>query len=594
MNAEQRHQKATKRVSRTAVLFFSLIVISAAIAQLPTATVLGVVKDSSGAVMPKANLTARNVETGQTRTTVASGDGSYRFAALPVGSYEIRVENPGFESAIRMGLTLTVGQEAVVDFTLQVGAVEQTVAVTAEAPMVNTTSGSLGGLVGEQTVADLPLNGRNYADLTLLQPGITQYRSFSLGTTVTGTLFSSNGAPIAANNYLLDGAIMQAWHGLTTASFSNSTLGVEGIREWRMVTNAFSAEYGLTMGSQIMIVSKSGTNTFHGSAFEYLRNSALDARNFFDYQTIASSGRLPPFKRNNFGGSFGGPIKKNKTFLFGVYEVVRQRLGLTTISNTIPVSYKVDGGLVPQIAPTIKPLLALYPNPNLPNNQLTFPFTQPSNEQYGQMRVDQNFSTNDSMFARYTIYHDELTSPLAFPQFSQTSVSRYQYGTLSENHVFSPSLLNTARFSYSRSKTSLVSPSGITGPQYSFVPGLEIGTINIGAVSLFGPAGTAPNAKLQNIRQWSDDLFYTRGRHSLKFGGSFNRWQTFSLNGTNKLGQATFPSITSFLLAQPSTFTAITPGAILDRLYGYNTFASYLQDDLRVRSNLTLNLGLRY
>src|SRR3989338_5059068 len=251
-----------------------------ALAQLPTATILGVVKDSSGAVVPGAALTVRNVETGLTRTTVAGADGSYRFAALPVGPYEVRVEHTGFRAGLRTGLALSVSQEAVIDFALQVGAVAETVSVTAEAPLVNTTSGTMGTLINERQMADLPLDGRNYIDLTLLQPGVTHSRASATSMQYAGSWVSSNGAPLRSNNYMLDGAVITNPNGTSTATVSGQTLGVEGIREYVVMTNSFSAEYGMAMGSQVSIVSKGGTNTFHGSLFEYLRNSALDARNF--------------------------------------------------------------------------------------------------------------------------------------------------------------------------------------------------------------------------------------------------------------------------------------------------------------------------
>jgi hypothetical protein len=383
--------------------------VSAALAQLPTALVLGVVKDSSGAVVPDVALTARNVETGQTRTTITAPDGSYRFAALPVGRYELRAEHQGFRSEMRRGLTLSVGLEAVVHFTLELGALEQTVAVTAEAPLVNTTSGSLGGLVDEQKVAELPLNGRNYIQLSLLQPGIMEHRSKSqTGNESMGTWYSSNGAPVRSNSFLLDGAPLQSYGGASPASMSGSTLGVEGIREYRVITNSFSAEYGMTMGSQMTIVSKGGTNAFHGSLFEYLRNDNLDARNFFDRKTALTPGRLPEFKRNNFGASFGGPIRRDKFFVFGTYEGLRQRLGLTTVSNTIPTAARLG-----QVEPVIRPLLALFPEPNLPNNQLTFPSSEKNRDEYGQVRADHNLSDSDSWFLRYTVTDGERAAPLA-------------------------------------------------------------------------------------------------------------------------------------------------------------------------------------
>ena len=387
---------------------------------------------------------------------------------------------------------------------------------------------------------------------------------------------------------------MQNLGGASSASVGNGTLGVEGIREYRVITNSFTAEYGMSMGSQMMIVSKSGTNQLHGSLFEYLRNSALDARNFFDRRTSNTPRRLPPFTRNQFGGSVGGPIKKDKTFVYGVFEALRERLGRTLITNVIDPASKVDGRIVPQIAPMIKPLLALYPAPNLPNNQYTFPFSQPTNENYGQVRVDHTFSANDSFFVRYTIDDSEKIRPRDYPQFRDVGTGRSQYATLSETHVFSPILLNTFRYSFSRTNNFFDSFSGITGPQFSFVPGQEIGGISIGGVTGFGPDGTTPTDYKQNIFTWSDDLFLTKNSHSLKFGALINRFQQAPLVGTATKGSISFSSLPTFLLAQPTQYFAATPGSILDRLYLFTTYGFYLQDDVRIASNFTLNAGLRY
>ena len=585
---------------KLAGISLALLVSLSASAQLPTATISGVVKDSSGAVIPDVTITVTSKETGQSRTSKSGSDGSYRFPALRVGSYEIRTEHPGFQTEVRSGVTLAVAQEAVVDFALQLGTIEQTLSVTAEAPLVNTTSGSLGGLVDEQKVADLPLNGRNYIDLTLLQPGVQQQKNMNFGSGKAGTWFSSNGAPYRSNNLLLDGAILQNLQGGTSASISGQTLGVEGIREFRVVTNSVSAEYGLTMGSQMVIVSKGGTNTFHGSLFEYTRNSALDARNFFDRTTATTPRRLPAFTRNNFGASAGGPIQKDKIFVFGVFEGVRERLGRTLVTGTIPASARVDGGLVPQISPVIKPLLSLFPEPNLGTNEYTFSFGQPTTENYGQARVDETLSSDDTLFGRYTISDAEQITPQNFPQFKNIGVTRSQFVTVSENHIFSPNLLNTARFSFSRTKILFASPSGVSGPQFSFISGQEIGQLSVGGVTLagtqqnFGPDGTTPNIKKQNIFTWSDDLFYTRGRHSLKLGALINRYQQYFLNSNGLRGSVSFANLTTFLEGRPTTYSALTPGSISDKTYHFTTFGFYAQDDLRVTSSLMLNLGLRY
>ncbi len=596
--------------TRTAAVLFALVLAgTTAFGQLPSATVLGVVRDATGGVVPGAVLTARNTDTGLSRTANSAADGSFRFSALPVGNYEFSAEHPGFQKEVRSGMTLAVSQEAVLNFSLRVGDVEQTVEVTAEAPVVNTTTSSLGTLVGEKTVADLPLNGRNFIDLALLQPGITQQKNNAPGSTSSnGSWYSSNGAPIRSNNYLLDGAIMTNLSSVTASSTSGTTLGIEGIREFRVLTNAFSADYGMTMGSQVLIVSKSGTNQLHGSLFEYLRNSALDARNFFDYQTIGSNQRLPPFKRNQFGAAAGGPIKKDKTFIYGVYEGLRQRLGVTRVDN-VPAAgcHGAAGATITQaacpqlttssatIAPQVAPLLALFPIPNLPANQFTYFFTQPTTENYGQVRIDQTFSSNDSLFARYTIDDTQETDPLSYPQFSSLRNSRSQFATLSENRVFSSTLLNSARFSFSRTTPGTLSPSGIIGPQYSFVPGRELGFISINGITSLGPSTSGhPGLQKQNIFTWSDDVFYTRGRHSLKFGVLFNHYQTYSISSTNNMGTLAFANMTNFLLAQPQTVSALTPGSLWDRTYVYNTLGFYGQDDFRLFPNFTLNLGLRY
>src|SRR5947208_1671879 len=584
---------------RVIVLSFSLLLTSGnlAMSQLPTGTILGGVKDSSGAVIPGASITAKNVETGLTRTGVSAEDGSYRLSALQVGGYEVRVELAGFRTEVRSGLTLTVAQEAVVNFTLQAGAVEQTVVVTEDAPIVNTTSGALGGLVDERKVAELPLNGRNFIDLTLLTPGITQQRNLGVAASTVGLWFSSNGAPLRSNNYLLDGALMTNLTQGTSASQDGSTLGIEGIREYRVITNSFSAEYGMTMGSQVVMVTKGGTNTLHGSLFEYFRNSALDARNFFDYKTAASNRRLPAFTRNQFGASVGGPIKKDKTFFFGVYEGLRQRLGVTTISLVPGAACHVTtnnpcvaGGTV---APLVRPILDLFPLPNLPKDQFTFPFTQPTRDDYGQGRVDQIFSSADSLFGRYTISDTTETNPLNYPKFRTLRFSRNEYTTLSENHIFSPALLGTFRFSFSRTHPRNPSPSGLIGPQYSFVQGEEIGTINIGSVTTMGP-NTAPTDFSQKVFTWSGDFFYTRGRHSLKLGTLINHYRQHILNNNNAVGTVTFANVNNFLLGLTSQYSVMTPGSLRERHYHFNTLGFYAQDDFRVLPNLTFNLGLRY
>ncbi|MBI4442391.1 MAG: TonB-dependent receptor [Acidobacteria bacterium] len=570
-----------------------LVLAESALAQLPTATIFGVVKDSSGAVVPSVAVTVTNTETGMTRSSQTGNDGMYRFPALPVGNYQVRAEHPGFQTRVQSGLRLTVGQEAVLNFTLEVGSVTETVSVTAEAPMVNTVSGTLGSLVNEQTVSDLPLNGRNYTDLALLQTGVSINRSTSTAGNLNGLIISINGAPTRSNLYTMDGTIVNDAHNLGPSSASESALGVEGIREYRVVTNAFSAEYGLTMGSQITLVTKSGTNELHGSLFEYLRNSALDARNWTDIPD------KPAFRRNNFGASLGGPIRTDKLFYHMVYEGLRQSRGDSHVGTVPSVAARQDGGLVPKIAESVKPYLALYPLPNGPDlgqglARYFYALTTTQSENFGQGRIDWNISSSDTLFGRYTITKAETVAPQSlFPEVVTGLPTKNQWLTLSENHIFSPSLLATFRASFSRTLTRR-NGEGIINPALTFVPGEMLGGLGISGVDSWG--ADPQSGLMQRIISFSDDMFYTRGRHSLKFGALINLYRHYLLNNAagGSGGSWSFANLAAFLEARPTSFTFKTPGSIFDRTYDYETMGFYLQDDLRVTPTITLNLGLRY
>ncbi len=599
-------------------LFLSILVsiVPSTLAQLPTGTILGIVKDSSGAAAPGATVTIRNTDTGQSRTASTGEDGAYRVPALAVGHYEVKAEHSGFKSETETNVTLDVSQELVVNFTLEVGTSQQQIVVSAEAPLINTSSSSLGGLVDEEKITDLPLNGRNYIDLTIMQAGVTTDAAVGHFGGVTGTWFSSNGAPVRSNYFTLDGAPL--WNGLggSSASGSGTTLGVDGIKEYKVISNSFSAEYGMTMGSQVVMVSKGGTNQFHGDAFEYLRNSALDARNYFD------PAKIPEFQRNNFGGSLGGPIKKNKTFFYAVYEGLRQKLGVTTVDNVFPTSCyteansasgMINNACVPGLAtpfkvnPVMVPLLNQFPQPNLPNNQFSFPSTVPETDDYGQIRVDHTLSAQDSFFARYTLDKSHGTDTTiintagfpAYPQFRGTAQGQNQFTTLAENHIFSPALLNTARFSYSR--TNILDdnffPSGassLTSPGLSFTAGEPMGNIIIGGISEIGPSGNYPTLTLMDIFTLSDDLYYTRDRHAFKFGLLTNRINNALNQGDTIHGSLSATGVQQFLSGQYSSISSLIPGSNLNRYYTYYTVGFYAQDDWRLSQRLTLNLGLRY
>src|SRR6266853_1899226 len=345
-----------------AVIFVVIFQAGPVFSQGGSAALSGRVTDPSGLTVVGVKVQAVNADTGAAYPAETNDAGRYDFPSLPPGRYRITVDKDGFQGLVKPDVVVHVADNISIDFSLQVGQVSQSVTVEGGAPIVNTTTSELGGLVESHEVAGLPLNGRNYINLTLMQTGITTNPNQSATGSFVGVWFSSNGAPIRSNNFMIDGAIMQDLNNGSTADFSGRTLGIDGIQEYRVITNSSSAEYGLLMGSQTVMVSKGGTNQFHGNAFEYLRNSVLDAANFYD-QPLSANGfrRLPEYQRNNFGGSFGGPIRKDKTFLFATYERLRENLGVTNIENVPgagchgPAGAQVWNGVGAQPAGSIGP-----------------------------------------------------------------------------------------------------------------------------------------------------------------------------------------------------------------------------------------------
>jgi carboxypeptidase family protein/TonB-dependent receptor-like protein len=583
-------------------------------AQLPTAKIVGTVKDSSGASVPGAMVKVTNVDTNVTRTLTTDSDGSYNALELPTGNYQIEVTANGFKTAIRKGITLEVAAAPVINFNLEVGATEQQVTVSSEIPVVDTQDATLGGVVGQQAVQNLPLNGRNYVDLSLLQAGVTPDRNSSGN---GSTSYSVNGAPPRSNNFTLDGAVTTTQEGRNPGN-AGSTLGVDGVKEYKIITSDFSAEYGLAMGSQVVVVSKGGTNQFHGDAFEYLRNSAFDARNFF----LTTAGQPnPEFQKNQYGGAFGGPIRKDKTFFFATYEglklnqSVAQNLVVPAAGCHGPAGAVIQPANCPDISvatpvnANIAPILALYPLPNVGNSQDIFGTNNTTQQNYGQIRVDQNFTAADSMFVRYTVdnavvntFASPTSSSVYFLAGDHTQANnRNQYITLSETHIFSPSVLNTARLSFSRTHPTSAGVVPNAGP--SIIGNFAMGNIGIGGgtstngtyVSLETGGSTIPAEQLQNIYTFSDDVNWTRGKHSFKFGTLLNRWnEVVNSPGGSVNGQIIYPDFTKFLLDNPNLIEFKTLTSVSYRFTVFNTLGFYAQDDIRVTPRLTVNAGLRY
>ncbi len=580
-------------------------------AQVTTATISGVVQDSSGAVIPGVSIAVKNIDTGVSRTITTDEGGRYVVPDLSLGNYEVEAQLPGFQTEVRSGITLTVGRSAVVNFGLKVGQLSDKVTITGEAPLVELNTATLSSLVDERTIRDLPLNGRSYDKLALLQPGTVimgagQAAAFDYG---TGQRFSVTGSRPYANSFMLDGTDINDHANATPGGAAGTNLGVDGIREFQIITNQSSAEYGRSTGGVISAVTRSGTNNLHGSAFEFIRNSALDSPGYFD------RGVVPPFRRNQFGGALGGPIQKDKTFFFGTYEGLRQSLG-TTRFGTVPTALARQGILpnqTVQVASSVKPYLALYP---LPNGQdygdgtaawIAAPSVV-SNEDYFMMRIDRQISDKMSIFGRYSYDADTRVIPYFgnLPVFDEHDIARRQYSTFQVSNILRPNLVNSLRFAYNRTYQLFDDlPTKPLAPDLSFIPGKQFGTIQIGVntgggarpLSSLGVDAGAPRDYKYNMIQVGDDLTFNTGKHTLKMGTDIRRLRDNAITDSNGRGTYTFDDFVSFLRGIPSAdtgFQAPRLGSSSYRGFRETIAGTYMQDDFKVTQRLTLNLGLRW
>ena len=626
----------TARLILTALVVMPALCGSWAFAQQGTAALNGQVADRSGGALVGATVQAINTGTNVTTSTATNESGLYNFPTLPAGTYQVTASKDGFQQLVRPGVELHVSDVITLNFPLQVGSVNQTVTVEGGAPLVETTSSELGGLVNDQKISDLPLNGRNYIDLSLLQAGVNYNPNGTSMGGMGGTVYSSNGASILSNSFLLDGTSIVNQSGWGTSSFAGTTLGVDGIKEYKILTSAWDASYGMNMGSQMVIVSKSGTNQFHGDVFEYFRNSALNARNFFDVTK-------PPLRKNNFGGSFGGPIKKDKTFFYAVYEGLQETLGFSAV-DTVPAAGchtrssgaplqpgdTITNAQCPTLGSTpsatiatglsgqeVLQMLAAYPSPNfISGNTTQYRWASASKigVNYGQIRFDHNFSSSDIFFARYTTDESSSnaafgngtpnTSGVAFPQFRGGGNTRDQFITLSETHIFSPIVSNTVRLAFSRTGWTSFwiygDQSQFKIPSFSFLSGWPWNQVAITGLSTAGFGQIAgppqePALHLQNIYSLADDVYYTRGKHQLRFGTLLNRFnQALTVALSSLEGSTTYSNFANFLQGIPTSFGAEFPGSDINRDFLYNSYGFYGQDDWHLSPRLTLNLGLRY
>ena len=579
-----------------------LLVSVAASAQTTTATVEGVVSDVTGAILPDATVVARHLATGLVRTAQTGADGRYRMPLLPVGGYELRAERDGFRP-LQREVRLVLGEATVADLQLEPAAAEE-VTVTAETPLVQTRSGELSYLVDEQAVRELPLNGRNYTDLALLQPGVVAYPHRDGGSVVAhGLGMSVNGQDPRSNVYLLDGTPLNDFTNGPAGSAAGTSLGTETVQEFRVETNAYSAEFGRNSGGQIHVITKSGGNDFHGSAYEFHRNDALDARNYFD-----AAGK-PDFRRNQFGATVGGPLRKNRTFFFVGVEVLRERLG-RTVSTIVP-DERARGGVIPDprnpgalltipVGPEVRPFLDAYPLPNGENlggglAAYSFPFDQELDQEYVQLRLDQNVGTQDQLFLRYTYDDAEQLLPTDFPQFPRTFLSRNHFVTAEYRHVQSSRTFHTGRIGFARTRIGQLVQANVQPPLAPFVPGRElVGDVDVGGIPRLGPQSSGDLVLAQKVIGAEYGIVHTRGRHDLKAGALAERYVDDMVNPTFSFGIYTFSDLEAFLRNRPVRFIGLTPTADLERNWRFTLLAAYLQDDFRLGRGVTVNAGLRY
>lgn len=620
------------------ILFtFALLAPRSTVAQVSGATLSGTVTDSTGAVVPKAEVAIKNEGTGETRSVVTDAAGFYSAPNLVPGKYDVTVSATGFSTAVQNGVTLTVGAQQLLNISMKIGQVSQKVEVTAAAPAVQLASSDVSGVIQENTVSQLPLNGRDWTSLATLQPGVDSVGSIQANTGSKdrarrgyGLQMTISGARPTQNNYRIDGISVNDYSNGGPGSVEGSTLGVDAVQEFSVITSNYSAEYGRTSGGVINAVTKAGTNSYHGDAYEFLRNSALDARNYFDPAAI------PEFRRNQFGASLGGPIQKNKTFFFADYEGLRENQGITTL-DVVPSQAARQGTLcsIPQSGPggcsthtvtgafnpdpttgidtAVLPYLGLWglPNDGLLGNGDTglyaFNGGHITSENFGTARLDHTFSNSDSIFASFQYDGAFASQPDPANDVLVGNDTERRYVAIEETHIFSSQLVNSARFGFNRSvhtsdgikainplasNPALGESAGADNPQID-VPGLvsiQPGLNQVERVNFF-----------ENSFQGYDDLFLIKGIHSLKFGFAVERIQTNAFNPA-PVGEFPFgalsdpnPANNGFFQNNPLVLFAPVPTApFLQFGFRSTIFGGYAQDDIRLRPNLTLNVGLRY
>lgn len=608
-------------------LVFCLAVCLATIPQVWAqvgAALSGTVTDPSHAVVFGANVTVKNTDTGAVRRSVTDGAGQYQVVSLPVGGYEIHVTKGGFAEAIRAGVHLVVGQNATLDFSLSLGEVSQQLTVNADAPPVSVATNDISGLVGEQQVRNLPLNGRSFDELLTLNPGVVNFTwektgGIGVSNSTMGNNFAVAGNRPQQNLFLLNGIEFTgaAENNMQPGGTSQQLLGVDAVQEFNLLRDSYGAEYGKRPGAQVLIVTRSGTNQLHGSVYEFLRNNAFDARNFFDGNSV------PGFERNQFGAALGGPLQKDKTFFFTNFEGFDQHLHQTGV-DLVPDTNARSGFLpcklitpAPSFCPAsglkfvgVSPLIDLWPAPTPGASDfggISEAFNNPLQtirDDFGTFRLDHIFSEKDTLSAVYTVDDSNDFTPTSTNSFSTDVESLHeQVASIEETHILSPTLLNTARVGYSRAGyffTGEPTPGTPAASLPGFLAGNPIGAVVVGGSAASNPtaqislAGSNNGSNLRvarNVFTYEDRVSLTKGRHRFSAGVWFQRLNSNENLALSQYGQATFTSLQTFLQG--------TAGSLLydpsSTPLGWRSWlgAWYAEDSIGISPNLKVTIGFR-